>query len=89
MTYINNFITNIVDPLIYFIFGLTLVYFVYGMVLFIKGSASEEARATGQRHMLWSVVGMAIMVSVYSILAIIIGTMGANTPDSLTGHIKI
>ena len=76
MEYINRFIQNIVDPAIYFIFALALLYFIYGMVLFIKGADDEEARTTGRRHMLWSVVGLAIMVSVYAILAIITGTVG-------------
>lgn len=76
MEYINRFIQNIVDPLIYFIFALALLYFIYGMVLFIKGADDEEARTTGRNHMLWSVIGLAIMVSVYAILGIITGTVG-------------
>ena len=76
MEYINRFIQSIVDPAIYFIFALALLYFVYGVALFIKGADDEEARTTGQRHMLWSVIGLAIMVSVYAILGIITGTVG-------------
>ena len=87
MKYINNLIQNVVNPLIYFIFAMALVYFIYGMVLFIKGADNEEARETGKRHMIWSVAGLAIMVSVYAILGIIINSLGASTPTTLQGKI--
>lgn len=84
MEYINRFLDQIVNPVIVFIFALALVYFLYGLVVFIANADNEEARSTGRQHMLWGVVGLFIMVSVYGILKIVIGTVGAkNVPTFL------
>lgn len=91
MDYINRFLDQIVNPIIVFIFALALVYFLYGMVVFIANADNEDARDTGKKHMLWGVVGLFIMVSVYGILKIVIGTMGVssdNIPSILNNHFR-
>ena len=80
MIYINRFLQYIVNPIIYLLFGLALIYFLYGVFVFIRGASSEDARDTGRTHMLWGVVGLAIMISVYGILQIIAGTVGGSLP---------
>lgn len=80
MTYINRFIDAIVNPVIYLLFGLALVYFLFGVFMFVRGADDEEARNTGRQHMLWGIVGLAIMVSVYGILRIVAGTVGVAAP---------
>ena len=52
-------------------FAAALVYFVFGVILFIRDANSEDGRATGKQHLLWGIVGLAIMVSVYGILSIV------------------
>lgn len=85
--YINKFVGAIVNPLIVFLFALALVYFLYGVFVFIRGADSEEVRDTGKKHMLWGLVGLFIMVSVYGILSIVIGTVGATPPTNLQNHL--
>ncbi|HXK35172.1 MAG TPA: hypothetical protein VJ103_01535 [Candidatus Paceibacterota bacterium] len=80
---INKFIIN---PLIVFIFALALVYFLWGMVEFIAGANNEEKRAIGRRHMIWGLVGMLIMIGVFTIMKIIVVTLGAKlSPEELGG----
>ncbi len=63
------------------IFGLALLIFVYGVYEYVAGSASEEARDTGRRHIIFGLIGLFIMFSVFALLQIITGTIGAdNTP---------
>ena len=83
MEYLARFIDNIVNPVIYFIFGLALLYFLYGVLVFIINAADESARDTGKKHMLWGVIGLFIMVSVYGIIRVVIGTLGADVPPTL------
>jgi hypothetical protein len=83
MEYLNRFVTNIVNPIIYFLFAIALMYFLYGVIVFILNADDEEARKTGKKHILWGIIGLFIMVSVYGILGIVLGTVGAETPTSL------
>jgi uncharacterized membrane protein YidH (DUF202 family) len=66
----------ILNPLILFLFALALAYFLYGVMQFIINPGNEEIRKTGKSHMLWGVVGMVIMVSVFGIMQLILNTLG-------------
>lgn len=72
----------IVNPLIILMFAAALLYFLYGVFQFLVHADDSEARATGQSHMLWGVVGMFIMFAVFAILHIIQNTLGG-TPVQL------
>jgi len=73
----------IVNPLILLLFGIALIVFLWGIFRFLSESSSEEARETGKRNMLWGIVGMFIMVSVFGIINIILGTFGIDTPTGI------
>ena len=83
MVYLNNLINNIVNPVIYFLFAVALLYFLFGVLVFVINADDDTARATGKRHMFWGIVGLFIMVSVYGIIYIILGTVGAEAPVNL------
>lgn len=67
----------VINPLIVFLFACALAYFLYGVVQFILNPANEEIRKSGKSHMMWGVVGMFIMVSVFAIMQIILNTLGS------------
>lgn len=70
----------ILEPLLFVVFGLAFIMFVWGIVEFVRDSESDDGRKKGKANMLWGVVGMVIMVSVFGIINIIIGTIGADNP---------
>lgn len=72
---INKFVIN---PIIVFLFILALVYFLYGLLMFIKDSASADGRTTGGNHIMYGLIGMLIMVSVFFILNVLMDTFGVN-----------
>lgn len=72
---LNRIGTVIVNPLIYLLFAAAFVVFVWGLVQFVANLNNEEARATGGKHMLWGIIGMAIMVGVTGIVNIIQNTI--------------
>lgn len=81
----------ILEPLLFVVFGLAFIMFVWGIVEFIRDSESNDGREKGKRNILWGVVGMVIMVSVFGIINIIIGTIGADLPqgaDTTTGQFR-
>ncbi|MDD5318290.1 MAG: hypothetical protein PHF79_00500 [Candidatus Pacebacteria bacterium] len=65
----------IVNPLILLMFAVALLVFLWGVFEFVRSSDSDDARATGQRHMLWGIVGLAIMISAFGIVNVIIGSI--------------
>lgn len=66
---------NILNPFIAFLLVLALVWFLYGVYKFIASYDNETARTEGKQHMIWGVIGMAIMVSVYGLLSILGATI--------------
>lgn len=67
---------NIINPLIYLLFALAAVYFVIGLLQFVLNAANEEARAVGKRHMIYALIGLFIMVAVFGIINLVLGTFG-------------
>ncbi len=63
-------------PAMTVIFAAGFFLFIWGLVKFLwnveEGSASSSSE--GRQHMIWGIVGMLIMVSFWSIIALIDGT---------------
>ncbi len=73
---INKLVQLIVNPAIYVLFSLGLLLFVYGVVEFMIELQKGGDTKTGKSHMLWGIVGMFIMVSVFGILHLLNNTFG-------------
>lgn len=65
---------EIVNPLIGLLFALAVVYFLYGVVQFMLNQDNEEKKTTGKSHMMWGIVGITIMLGVWTILNIVLRT---------------
>ncbi|OGZ06188.1 MAG: hypothetical protein A3C93_05710 [Candidatus Lloydbacteria bacterium RIFCSPHIGHO2_02_FULL_54_17] len=85
LEFVGKISTNILNPLIMILFALAFVYFVYGVAAYIWNPDNEEARTKGKMSMLWGVVGMFIMVSVFGIMKFIISSIGAD--DALMNYV--
>ncbi len=72
--------TYILNPVIGLIFAVAFAYFIWGVLSFIMHADNDTERTTGQRHMIWGVIGMFIMVAAYGIIGIITGTFGEPHP---------
>ena len=68
MTIIEKINDAILRPLIVLLFALATGYFLFGLMKFIQNQDNEEAQSEGKRHMVWGVIGIAIMTGVYGIL---------------------
>lgn len=77
---------ELLQPAALVIFSAGFLLFIWGLVVFLwhieDGSAQEE----GKDHMIWGIVGMFIMISIWSIIALIDNTLGfgATTGGSAT-----
>jgi len=73
----------ILNPLIALAFGVSFVYFFYGIVKFLRLEAGDSSRKEAQNAILWGIIGMIIMFSVYGIIKFVLATFGVSVgPDA-------
>ena len=84
--FINNANKLIVNPLITLLFALAIVFFLWGVFEFIANQENEEKKTSGKQHMLWGIIGITIMMGVWTILHIILNTFNISriTPEKGT-----
>jgi hypothetical protein len=71
-----NLINTVAVPLI---FALAFIVFIWGVFqFFIAGGHDEEAKDKGKSLMLWGLIGFFIMVSVWGLVHILVGTLNLN-----------
>lgn len=84
---INQFIRSvngvILNPLIILMFALSFLYFAYNAVRFLATDAGEKGgtRKEARDAMIWGIVGMVIMFSVYGLIWFVLGTLGVNVTN--------
>lgn len=77
LSYITCIIAGSVIPLI---FAGAAVMFIWGVVNFFIINANEEAkRAQGRQFMIWGIIALAVMLSVWGLVGILGSTFGLNT----------
>lgn len=74
--YVTCNIGRFVIPLI---FSLSVVCFVWGVVQFVINSDEEAKRAKGKQFMIWGIIALAVMVSVWGLVHILGDTFNINT----------
>ena len=66
----------ILFPLIMLLTGIALLFFIYGCVIYIANAENSQARETGRSHIIYSIVGLFVMLSAYGLLMIAANTFG-------------
>ncbi len=74
--FINAIEREIINPLVTLIALAAFLVFIWGVVDFIRGGAlGNEMREEGKRHMVWGIVGLAIIFAANAIISIIAATV--------------
>jgi hypothetical protein len=71
--------TTILNPIIAILFAVALAAFAYGIVQYIWNPDNETMREQGKRNMLYGIIGLAIMSSVFGIMRFIVASIGADS----------
>lgn len=70
------------------ILAAAVVVFVWGAFKFVMAAGDEEGRKEGRDKIIYGLIGIAVIVSVYGLVAILTGTFGGtNTPPPLAPQI--
>ncbi len=72
LKYLTCFINFAVIP---FIFALAIASFVWGVVQYVIND-TEEAKTKGRDFIIWGIIGIAVMVSVWGLTKVVGGTFG-------------
>ena len=83
---VNKFIIN---PLIMLLFALAVVFFLYGVFEFISNQEDEEAKTKGKSHMIWGIVGITIMMGVFTIMNMILNTLNIQGINPEQGTVQL
>ena len=83
---LNYFTCTIDQSVIPFIFAVAMVSFVWGAVKFFIINSDEEAkREQGKQFMIWSIIALAVMISVWGLVNIVSVTFGIH--NSVLPHV--
>lgn len=81
MPIIENVKTLLLNPIIYLLIACAVVVFLWGWIEYLYKGKLGDNRDQAIQNMTWGVVGLAIMLSVYGIMTVIV-----NTINSLVGR---
>lgn len=79
---ISKFILN---PIITLGFVIATIVFFYGIVQFIWSAEDDAKRKQGKDAMVWGIIGLVVMFSVYGIIHFVLATFGLQGEYSKTG----
>jgi uncharacterized membrane protein YidH (DUF202 family) len=88
-SFIANVNTTIINPLILFLFALAIVYFLYGVFEFIMNQENEEKKTAGKSHIVWGIIGITIMMGVWTILNILLNTFNITGINPEQGTVQL
>jgi hypothetical protein len=74
--FVEKFNDIILYPLILLLTGIAFLVFLYGCLIYITHAENSSAREQGRSHIIYSILGMFVMMVAYTILQIAASTFG-------------
>ena len=78
-----DLVIDFVSALIPFFLSLGILVFFWGIVKFIAHTDDQKAREEGKRVMIWGMVAIFVMVSLWALVGFIQGSLGLGTTGTL------
>lgn len=76
-------IAELLKPIIPILFTLGIIYFVYGIITYVIGD-DEEAKQKGRDRIFFGIIGFAVIVSIWGLVAIVKKTFGVGNGTTPT-----
>ncbi len=74
--------SGLINTAITIIFGLALVFFFWGIGQFILHAGDQKMRDEGKKKIMWGVIALFVMVSIWGIVTFIGGIFGISVNNS-------
>ncbi|GMQ95223.1 MAG: hypothetical protein BMS9Abin13_336 [Patescibacteria group bacterium] len=68
--------SNMINALVPFLIGLGALYFIWGVLKFVMAGDDQEARANGRSMMIYGIIALFAMVSVWGLVNVLVNTFG-------------
>lgn len=75
---LNFFRCLITDSVIPLLVTLAIVYFIYGVLKYIMNADDSTQREEGRKFMVWGIVALFVIVSIWGLVKLLAGTFGFN-----------
>ena len=75
-SFLNTVNTVILNPLLEVLFAVAMIYFIYAVIKLISAPATGKDEA--RNSVMYALLGMFIMISVYGIFNLVLGTFQIN-----------
>ena len=80
-TYLSSLINGaktLLDQLVVFLIALAVVWFIWNVIRYTM-SSDEEKKAAAKGQMIWGIIAIAVIVSVWGLVAILQSIFGVNS----------
>ena len=74
---------QILAKIIPIMFALAIIYFFWGLIKYIQGAGDPKQAAEGKSIMIWGVIAIAVMISIYGLVAWLQSSLGISGTTSL------
>jgi hypothetical protein len=61
----------VLDDVVLVLTGLALAFFIWGLVVFIRNSGDEKAKDEGKQKMIWGIIALFFIISVWGLVALL------------------
>jgi len=78
-TAIDNALTQFIGTLnivLTLLFVLITIYFIWGVIVYVTAGGDDEKLAKGKKHMLWGIIGLAVVAAAWGFARLLIGYFG-------------
>lgn len=76
-------IGSIINTSLPIVVALALLFFFYGLARFVLAAGDEEAKKKGKDTMIWGIVALFVMVSVWGLVAFLGNALGIRQGEGL------
>lgn len=85
---ITSLIGSIINPLLAVVFALALVIFLWGVLKFIQSADDSKKRDEAKNNILWGLIALVVMVSVYSLVNVLLATFSGDFEMTTSPTVK-
>jgi hypothetical protein len=78
-----NLVNTVINALVPIIISLALVVFFWGLVVYIVQLGNEEKRKEAMQLMIWGVIAIFVMVSIWGIIRLLQSTFKVTSQDPI------
>src|SRR3989344_8184898 len=69
-----NQINAVINTIVPFLVGFAVLIIIWGVFNYISGAGDEEKRAQAKQYIVWGVVGVFIMLSVWGLVNVLVNS---------------